>query len=172
MADLLRSNKVSSIIAECKKLMSEGLAQKDVSIDELTKLVDENLKMFSNSDIGRNGSSRKNDLMSRPIIMYLWHLIKQGKIVEVASLDNAGASGNFLMIPMYDDYGKPTLQAIMPIVASSGYEPDGEYQTIRFVERLSDFDVCEGKYILRSSGNAMYVDECISDSEYEENLET
>ena len=172
MTDLVRPNKVSSIIAECKKLMSEGLAQKDVSIDELTKLVDENLKMFSNSDIGRNGSSRKNDLMSRPIIMYLWHLIKQGKIVEVASLDNAGASGNFLMIPMYDDYGKPTLQAIMPIDASSRYEPDGEYQTIRFVEKLTDFDVCEGKYILRSSGNAMYVDECISDSEYEENLET
>lgn len=172
MTDLVRPNKVSSIIAECKKLMSEGLVQKDLSIDELTKLVDENLKIFSNSDIGRNGSSRKNDLMSRPIIMYLWHLIKHGKIVDVESLDKAGASGKFLLIPMYDDYGKPTLQAIMPIVASSGYEPDGEYQTIRFVEKLTDFDVCEGKYILRSSGNAMYVDECISDSEYEENLET
>ena len=171
MTDSVRPNKVSSIIAECKKLMSEGLVEKDFSIDELTKLVDENLKMFSNSDIGRNGSSRKNDLMSRPIIMYLWHLIKQGKIVNVESLDQAGASGKFLLIPMYDDYGKPTLQAIMPIVASSRYEPDGEYQTIRFVEKLSDFDVLEGKYILRSSGNAMYVDEC-SDSEYEENIET
>ena len=172
MTDLVRPNKVASIIAECKKLMSEGLVQKDVSIEELTKLVDENLKMFSNSDIGRNGSSRKNDLMSRPIIMYLWHLIKQGKIVDVESLDKAGASGKFLMIPMYDDYGKPTLQAIMPIVASSRYEPDGEYQTIRFVEKLSDVKEVEGKYILRSSGNTMYVDECISDSEYRENIET
>ena len=104
MTDLVRQNKIASIIAECKKLMSEGLVQKDVSIDELTKLVDENLKMFSNSDLGRNGSSRKNDLMSRPIIMYLWHLIKQGKIVNVESLDQAGASGKFLMIPMYDDW--------------------------------------------------------------------
>ena len=172
MTDLVRPNKVSSIIAECKKLMSEGLVQKDVSIDELTKLVDENLQLFSNSDLGRNGSSRKNDLMSRPIIMYLWHLIKQGKIVNVESLDNAGASGKFLMIPMYDDYGKPTLQAIMPIVASSRYEPDGEYQTIRFVEKLSKVEEVEGKYILRSSGNAMYVDECISDIEYKENIET
>ena len=172
MTDLVRPNKVSSIIAECKKLMSEGLVQKDVNIDELSKLVDENLKMFSNSNLGRNGSSRKNDLMSRPIIMYLWHLIKQGKIVDVKSLDQAGASGKFLMIPMYDDYGKPTLQAIMPIVASSRYEPDGEYQTIRFVERIAEVEKVEGKYILRSSGNAMYVDECISDSEYRENLET
>ena len=169
---MVRPNKVSSIIAECKKLMSQGLVQKDFSIDELTKLVDEKLKMFSNSDIGRNGSSRKNDLMSRPIIMYLWHLIKQGKIVKVESLDGAGASGTFLMIPMYDDFGKPTLQAIMPINASSRYEPDGEYQTIRFVERIADFEECEGQYILRSSGNAVYVDECISYSEYRENLET
>ena len=172
MTDSVRPNKVSSIIDECKKLMSEGLVQKDFDIDELTKLVNENLQMFSNSDIGRNGSSRKNDLMSRPIIMYLWYLIKQGKIVDVESLDKAGASGKFLMIPMYDDYGKPTLQALMPINASSRYKPDGEYQTIRFVEKLAEFKVIEGKYILRSSGNAMYVDECIDDFEYEENLET
>lgn len=172
MTDSVRPNKVSSIIAECKKLMSEGLVEKDVSVDEITKLVDENLKMFSNSDIGRNGSSRKNDLMSRPIIMYLWHLIKQGKIVDVEPLDKSGASGKFLLIPMYDDYGKPTLQALMPIVASSRYKPDGEYQTIRFVEKLADIKPIEGEYILRSSGNAMYVDECISHSEYVENLET
>ena len=172
MTDSVRPNKVSSIIAECKKLMSEGLVQQDLSIDELTKLIEENLQTLSNSDIGRNGSSRKNDLMSRPIIMYLWHLIKQGKIVNVESLDGAGASGKFLMIPMYDDYGKPTLQAIMPIAASSRYEPDGEYQTIRFVEKLSDVKEVEGKYILRSSGNAMYVDECTDDFEYEENIET
>ena len=172
MRDSVRPNKVASIIAECKKLMSEGLVEKGLNIDELTKLVNENLQMFSNSDIGRNGSSRKNDLMSRPIIMYLWHLIKQGKIVDVEATDKAGASGKFLLIPMYDDYGKPTLQALMPITASSRYKPDGEYQTIRFVEKLKDVERCEGKYILRSSGNAMYVDECIDDFEYEENLET
>lgn len=172
MTGLVKQNKVSSIIAECKKLMSEGLVQKGLSIDELTKLVDENLKMFSNSDLGRNGSSRKNDLMSRPIIMYLWHLIKQGKIVNVVSLGKAGASGTFLMIPMYDDFGKPTLKAIMPINASSGNETDGEYQTIRFVERIADLAVCEDKFIFRSSNGGTYVDKCISDSEYEENLKT
>lgn len=174
MTGLVIPNKVSSIIDECKKLMSEGLVQKDLDIDELTKLVNENLQMFSNSDIGRNGSSRKNDLMSRPIIMYLWHLIKQGKIVEVESLTEGGVSGKFLLIPMYDDYGKPTLQALMPIVASSKYEPDGEYQTIRFVEKLSNVEEVkgEGKFIFRSSNGGTYVDKCIDDFEYLENLDT
>ena len=172
MTDLVRPNKVSSIIAECKKLMSEGLVQKDFSIDELTKLVDENLKMFSNSDLGRKGSSRKNDLMSRPIIMYLWHLIKQGKIVDVESLADGEVSGKFLLVPMYDDEGKPTLHAIIPIVASSMYEPEGEYQVIRFVEKLSDVKEVEGKFIYRSSNCGTYVDECTSDVEYLENLDT
>ena len=152
--------------------MSSGLARNISNIDGLTKLMEKNLQMFSNSDIGRNGSSRKNDLMSRPIIMYLWHLIKQGKIVDVAAVDTKGASGKFLLIPMYDDAGKPTLQALMPIVANSINEPLGEYQEIRFVEKLSDFKVLEGKYMFRSSGSGIYVDECINDFEYEENLET
>ena len=35
MEDFVRPNKVESIIAECKKLMSQGLVEKDFSIDEL-----------------------------------------------------------------------------------------------------------------------------------------
>lgn len=172
MSNLLTNNNVSNIITECKKLMSSGLAQNISNIDDLTKLIEKNLQMFSNSNIGRNGSSKRNDLMSRPIIMYLWHLIKQGKIVDVEAVDTTGASGKFLLIPMYDDAGKPTLQALMPIVANPINEPLGEYQEIRFVEKLSDFKVLEGKYMFRSSGSGIYIDECINDFEYEENLET
>lgn len=162
---------VTEVINECKKLMSESTIRENINIDGVTRVVEKYLQQLSNSSLGRKGSSRKNDLMSRPIIMYLWHLIKQGKVVDVSSLTEGGVSGKFLLVPMYDDEGKPTLQAIIPIVASSMYEPAGEYQTIRFVEKLSDVDDVEGKFIFRSSNGSMYVDEC-DDVEYLENLDT
>ena len=162
---------VTEVINECKKLMSESTRKENISIDGVTRVVEKYLQQLSNSSLGRKGSSRKNDLMSRPIIMYLWHLIKQGKIVDVSSLDDGGVSGKFLLVPMYDDEGKPTLQAIIPIVASSMYEPAGEYQTIRFIEKLSDVNDVEGKFIFRSSNGCMYVDEC-DGVEYLENLDT
>ena len=162
---------VTEVINECKKLMSESTIRENINIDGVTRVVEKYLQQLINSSLGRKGSSRKNDLMSRPIIMYLWHLIKQGKVVDVSSLTEGGVSGKFLLVPMYDDEGKPTLQAIIPIVASSMYEPAGEYQTIRFVEKLSDVDDVEGKFIFRSSNGSMYVDEC-DDVEYLENLDT
>ena len=162
---------LTEVINECKKLMSESTIRENINIDGVTRVVEKYLQQLSNSSLGRKGSSRKNDLMSRPIIMYLWHLIKQGKVVDVSSLTEGGVSGKFLLVPMYDDEGKPTLQAIIPIVASSMYEPAGEYQTIRFVEKLSDVDDVEGKFIFRSSNGSMYVDEC-DDVEYLENLDT
>ena len=163
---------VTEVINECKKLMSESTIRENINIDGVTSVVEKYLQELSNSGLGRKGSSRRNDLMSRPIIMYLWHLIKQGKIVNVASLAECGVSGKFLLVPMYDDEGKPTLQAIIPIVASSMYEPEGEYQVIRFVEELKDVDGIDGKFIFRSSDNGgMYVDEC-SKVEYSENLDT
>lgn len=164
---------VTEVINECKKLMSESTIRENLNIDGVTSVVEKYLQQLSNSSLGRKGSSRKNDLMSRPIIMYLWHLIKQGKIVDVSSLTDGGVSGTFLLVPMYDDEGKPTLQAIIPIVASSMYEPAGEYQVIRFVEKLSHVDdSVEGKFIFRSSDGGTYVDECIDDVEYLENLDT
>lgn len=162
---------VTEVINECKKLMSESTIRENINIDGVTRVVEKYLQQLSNSSLGRKGSSRKNDLMSRPIIMYLWHLIKQGKVVDVSSLTEGGVSGKFLLVPMYDDEGKPTLQAIIPIVASSMYEPAGEYQTIRFIEKLSDVNDVEGKFIFRSSNGSMYVDEC-DDVEYLENLDT
>lgn len=165
------SKSVTEVINECKKLMSESAIRENINIDGVTSVVEKYLQQLSNSNLGRKGSSRKNDLMSRPIIMYLWHLIKQGKIVDVAPLANGGASGKFLLVPMYDDEGKPTLQAIIPIVASSMYEPAGEYQTIRFVEKLSDVEEVEGKFIYRASNGGTYVDECTDDVEYLENLD-
>lgn len=163
---------VTEVINECKKLMSESTIRENINIDCVTSVVEKYLQQLSNSDLGRKGSSRKNDLMSRPIIMYLWHLIKRGKIVDVSPLANGGASGKFLLVPMYDDEGKPTLQAIIPIVASSMYEPAGEYQTIRFIEKLSDVKEVDGKFIFRSSDSGTYVDECIDDAEYLENLDS
>lgn len=164
---------VTEVINECKKLISESTTKDDINVDGVTRVVEMCLQQFSNSDLGRKGSSRRNDLMSRPIIMYLWHLIKQGKIVDVSSLiGSGGVSGKFLLVPMYDDEGKPTLQAIIPIVASSMYDPEGEYQIIRFVEKLSDFKTdVDGHFIFRtSSDGGIYVDECTSDAEYFENL--
>lgn len=164
---------VTEVINECKKLMSESTIRENINIDGVIRVVEKYLQQLSDSGVGRKGSSRKNDLMSRPIIMYLWHLIKQGKVVDVEPLADGGVSGKFLLVPMYDDEGKPTLQAIIPIVASSMYEPEGEYQIIRFVEKLSDVDnSVEGKFIYRSSNGCTYVDECIDDVEYLENLET
>ena len=164
---------VTELINECKKLMSESTTKDDINIDNVINAVEMCLQQFSNSDLGRKGSSRRNDLMSRPIIMYLWHLIKQGKIVDVSSLTGSGGvSGKFLLVPMYDDEGKPTLQAIIPIVAGSMYEPEGEYQVIRFVEKLSDVKEVEGKFIYRSSDCGTYVDQCTDDVEYLENLDT
>lgn len=165
---------VTELINECKKLMSESTTKENINIDCIIRAVEMCLQQFSNSDLGRKGSSRRNDLMSRPIIMYLWHLIKQGKIVDVSPLTGSGGvSGKFLLVPMYDDEGKPTLQAIIPIVASSMYEPEGEYQVIRFVEKLSKFNVnVDGKFISRlSPDGGTYVDEC-TDVEYFENLAT
>ena len=162
---------VTEVINECKKLMSESTIRENISIDGVTRVVEKYLQKLGNSNVGRKGSSRKNDLMSRPIIMYLWHLIKQGKIVDVSSLEKGGVSGKFLLVPMYDDEGKPTLHAIIPIVASSMYEPEGEYQVIRFVEKLSDIKEVEGKFIFRSSDCGTYVDEC-NGVEYLENLDT
>ena len=163
---------VTEVINECKKLMRESTTRENINIDGVTSVVEKYLQQLGNSNLGRKGSSRKNDLMSRPIIMYLWHLIKQGKIVDVAPLAKGEVSGKFLLVPMYDDEGKPTLQAIIPIVASSMYEPEGEYQMIRFVERLSDIKEVEGKFIFRSLDGDTYVDKCIDDAEYLENLET
>ena len=172
--DIMSNTKsVTEVINECKKLMSESTTRENLNIDGVTSVVEKYLQQLSDSDVGRKGSSRKNDLMSRPIIMYLWHLIKQGKVVDVEPLADGGVSGKFLLVPMYDDEGKPTLQAIIPIVASSMYEPAGEYQIIRFIEKLSDIDDnVEGKFIFRSSGNGTYVDECTDDVEYLENLDT
>ena len=148
--DVMSNTKsVTEVINECKKLMSESTIRENISIDGVTRVVEKYLQKLGNSNVGRKGSSRKNDLMSRPIIMYLWHLIKQGKIVDVSPLEKGGVSGKFLLVPMYDDEGKPTLQAIIPIVASSMYEPEGEYQVIRFVEKLSDVKEVEGKLIFR-----------------------
>lgn len=171
--DIMNNTKnVTEVINECKRLMSESTIRENINIDGVTSVVEKYLQQLGNSKLGRKGSSRKNDLMSRPIIMYLWHLIKQGKIVDVSSLTDGGVSGKFLLVPMYDDEGKPTLQAIIPIVASSMYEPAGEYQVIRFVEKLSAVKKVEGKFIFRSSNGGTYVDECIDDVEYLENLET
>ena len=163
---------VTEVINECKKLMSESTIRENLNIDGVTSVVEQYLQQLGNSNLGRKGSSRKNDLMSRPIIMYLWHLIKQGKIVDVTPLAKGGVSGKFLLVPMYDDEGKPTLQAIIPIVASSMYDPEGEYQIIRFVEKLSNFKTdVDGHFIFRtSSDGGVYVDECTSDVEYFENL--
>ena len=163
---------VTEVINECKKLMSESTIRENISIDGVTRVVEKYLQKLGNSNVGRKGSSRKNDLMSRPIIMYLWHLIKQGKIVDVSPLEKGEVSGKFLLVPMYDDEGKPTLQAIIPIVASSMYDPAGEYQVIRFVEKLSDIKEVEGKFIFRSSDCGTYVDECDNNVEYLENLDT
>lgn len=163
---------VTEVINECKKLMSESTIRENINIDGVTRVVEKYLQQLGNSKLGRKGSSRKNDLMSRPIIMYLWHLIKQGKVVDVKPLAEGGVSGKFLLVPMYDDEGKPTLQAIIPIVASSMYEPAGEYQVIRFVEKLSDIKNVEGKFIFRSSNGGTYVDECTDGVEYLENIET
>lgn len=164
---------VTEVINECKKLMSESTIRENLNIDGVTSVVEKCLQQLGNSNLGRKGSSRKNDLMSRPIIMYLWHLIKQGKIVDVSPLIKSGVSGKFLLVPMYDDEGKPTLQAIIPIVASSMYGPEGEYQVIRFIEKLSEVDnKVEGKFIYRYSNGGRYVDKCIDDTEYFENLET
>ena len=162
---------VTEVINECKKLMSESTIRENISIDGVTRVVEKYLQKLSNSNVGRKGSSRKNDLMSRPIIMYLWHLIKQGKIVDVSSLEKGVVSGKFLLVPMYDDEGKPTLHAIIPIVASSMYDPAGEYQVIRFVEKLSDIKEIDGKFIFRSSDGNTYVDEC-DNYEYLANLDT
>lgn len=172
--DIMNNTKnVTEVINECKKLMSESTIRENLNIDGVTSVVEKYLQQLGNSSLGRKGSSRKNDLMSRPIIMYLWHLIKQGKVVDVSSLAEGGVSGKFLLVPMYDDEGKPTLHAIIPIVASSMYEPAGEYQVIRFVEKLSDVDdSVEGKFIFRSSNGGTYVDECTDNVEYLENLET
>ena len=163
---------VTEVINECKKLMSESTIRENISIDGVTRVVEKYLQKLGNSNVGRKGSSRKNDLMSRPIIMYLWHLIKQGKIVDVSPLEKGEVSGKFLLVPMYDDEGKPTLQAIIPIVASSMYDPAGEYQVIRFVEKLSDIKEVEGKFIFRSLDGGTYVDECDNNVEYLENLDT
>ena len=163
---------VTEVINECKKLMSESTIRENLNIDGVTSVVEKYLQQLGNSNLGRKGSSRKNDLMSRPIIMYLWHLIKQGKIVDVSPWLKGGVSGKFLLVPMYDDEGKPTLQAIIPIVASSMYKPEGEYQMIRFVEKLSEVNKVEGKFIYRSSDCGTYVDQCTDDVEYLENLET
>lgn len=171
--DIMSNTKsVTEVINECKKLMSESTIRENLNIDGVTRVVEKYLQQLGNSNLGRKGSSRKNDLMSRPIIMYLWHLIKQGKIVDVSPLAKGGVSGKFLLVPMYDDEGKPTLQAIIPIVASSMYKPAGEYQVIRFVERLSSAKEVDGKFIYRYSNGGSYVDECIDDAEYLENLET
>lgn len=163
---------VTEVINECKKLMSESTIRENINIDGVTRVVEKYLQQLSDSGVGRKGSSRKNDLMSRPIIMYLWHLIKQGKVVDVEPLADGGVSGKFLLVPMYDDEGKPTLQAIIPIVASSMYEQEGEYQIIRFIEKLSDIKEVDGKFIFRSSDGDTYVDECTDNVEYLENLET
>ena len=171
--DIMNNTKnVTEVINECKKLMSESTIRENINIDGVTSVVEKYLQQLGNSSLGRKGSSRKNDLMSRPITMYLWHLIKQGKVVDVSSLTDCGVSGKFLLVPMYDDEGKPTLQAIIPIVASSMYEPAGEYQVIRFVEKLSNIDDVDGKFILRSSDGYTYVDRCSDDVEYLENLDT
>ena len=171
--DIMSNTKsVTEVINECKKLMSESIIRENINIDGVTSVVEKYLQQLGNSNLGRKGSSRKNDLMSRPIIMYLWHLIKQGKIVDVAPWLKGGVSGKFLLVPMYDDEGKPTLQAIIPIVASSMYKPEGEYQVIRFVEKLSEVKEVEGKFIYRYSNGGSYVDECIDDVEYLDNLET
>ena len=85
---------VTEVINECKKLMSESTIRENISIDGVTRVVEKYLQKLGNSNVGRKGSSRKNDLMSRPIIMYLWHLIKQGKIVDVSPLADGDVSGN------------------------------------------------------------------------------
>lgn len=170
--DIMSNTKsVTEVINECKKLMSESTIRENINIDGVTRVVEKYLQKLGDSNVGRKGSSRKNDLMSRPIIMYLWHLIKQGKIVDVSSLEKGGVLGKFLLVPMYDDEGKPTLQAIIPIVASSMYDPAGEYQVIRFVEKLSDIKEIDGKFIFRSLDGSTYVDEC-DDNEYLDNLDT
>lgn len=172
--DIMNNTKnVTEVINECKKLMSESTIRENLNINGVTRVVEKYLQQLSDSDVGRKGSSRKNDLMSRPIIMYLWHLIKHGKIVDVSSLAEGGVSGKFLLVPMYDDEGKPTLQAIIPIVAGSMCETEGEYQIIRFVEKLSDIKEVKGKFIFRSSSNgSTYVDKCIDSIEYLENIDT
>ena len=164
---------VTELINDYKKLISESTTKENINIDGVITAIERCLQQFSNSDLGRKGSSRRNDLMSRPIIMYLWHLIKQGKIVDVSPLTGcSGVSGKFLLVPMYDDEGKPTLQAIIPIVASSKYEPEGEYQVIRFVEKLSNFETdVDGHFIFRtSSDGSIYVDECTNDVEFFKNV--
>ena len=61
---------VTEVINECKKLMSESTIRENINIDGVTRVVEKYLQQLSNSSLGRKGSSRKNDLMSRPIIMY------------------------------------------------------------------------------------------------------
>lgn len=141
------------------------------SIDEYIADVEGALDVCSNSEVGRKGNSNKNELMSRPTLMYLWYLIKQGKIVKVEPLNDhfEAVKGLFLLTPMYDNEGNPTLEAIVPIVAEGeGYEL-GEYQKILFVDKILNLEVLEGEFIKTRYRGGQHVRKCTDHLEYLEN---
>ena len=158
-------------IEACKQMMNRGLRRPNGSIDDYINRLEDLLDKYSNSKVGRKGNSNKNELMSRPTLMYLWYLIKQGKIVKVEPLDDhfEAVKGSFLLTPMYDDEGNPTLEAIVPIVVEGeGYKP-GEYQKILFVDKISNFEVLEGEFIKTRYRGGQRVRKCTDHLEYLEN---
>ena len=170
MSNLTNIN-VSKMIADCKAKMRIGLNSPVIDIDTCIELLEGCLDSVSDSKLGRFGNSNKNGMMSRPIIMYLWYLIKQGKRVNVKTVCNNGlVSGEFLLVPMYDDNGKPNNNAIIPIVAKGDGCELGEYQKILFVEQLADFSFIDGEFIQRFDNGSMYIEECVNHNEYLDNL--
>ena len=159
-------------IAKFNQMMNNSFRTPKSSIDEYIVTVEGMLDVCSNSKIGRNGNSNKNELMSRPTLMYLWYLIKQGKIVKVEPMDTSAeaVSGSFLHVPMYDLEGKPTLEAIIPIVAKDDRYALGEYQNILFVDKLLDLKVLNGEFIQESYKGGSRVRKCSSHLEYLENI--
>ena len=159
-------------IEDCKQMMDNGLSAPLYSIDYCLNSLEELLNKYSNSKVGRSGDSNKNEMMSRPTLMYLWYLIKQGKIVKVEHKDKSAeaVNGHFLLVPMYDDEGKPTLEAIIPIVAKGeGYEL-GEYQKILFVDKMLDFEILDGWFIQESYRGGSRIRKCRDRLEYLENI--
>ena len=158
-------------IEACKQMMNKGLRRPNDGIDDYINRLEDLLDKYSNSKVGRNGNSNKNEMMSRPTLMYLWHLIKQGKVVRGdpghKSFDSI--SGHFLLVPMYDDEGNTTKNAIMPIIAKGdGYEL-GEYQNILFVDKLLNLEELEGEFIQERYRGGLYVRKCTNHLEYLEN---